>query len=172
MAAAHAGARHGQARAVPRSRRALTPAIRKPADARQAGPVRRRDLAADRSSRPRPDEGFSGACRRGISRFAEKTWTAGGSERRASTQRRRLSNNPSPQAEESRQDEAQVEYLAFRLPQFKQRTLGAEDGVFAGPPHLLDRSNAPLMLLRGTPALVVCAGPRISADHQEIPAGG
>src|SRR5262249_61206744 len=79
------------------------PAIRKPADARQAGPTRRRDLAADRSSRPRSDERFSGTCRRSISRLAEKTWAAGRSERRASTQRRRLGDDPSFQTEKSRQ---------------------------------------------------------------------
>ena len=80
------------------ARRAITRGIRKRADAGQARPVRRRDLARARPARPRPDEGFCGARRRGFPRSVEKARPAGRPQRRVAAQRRRFRDRAPPEA--------------------------------------------------------------------------
>src|SRR5271169_112395 len=100
MAAAMArGApRRARRRAHRKRRRGPARGINERVDAGQARAVRRRDLAADRPSGPRPDEGLSRARRRSLPRPVEEARPAGKPERGAAAQRRSRRDSPPAQA--------------------------------------------------------------------------
>ena len=94
-AAAPAACRRDRAH-VPRKRpRAEGPSIRRRADARQAGAIRRRDLATGRPVGPRSDERLPGTGRRSVPRPAQETRQAVEPQRSAAAQRRGLGRRPS-----------------------------------------------------------------------------